>query len=107
MDFPGKIIKVQYRNFKLMYKYQVFTWKCHTLKKHIFTEKVLSRKTGIFLEKSYIINNQVFLEKLLKQVSKHVEQVQQVFTWKVLQTTIRFLLKSHTLKNNFILQEKS
>ena len=36
MDFPGKVIKVQYRNFNLTYKYQVFTWKSHTLKNHIF-----------------------------------------------------------------------
>ena len=35
-DFPGKVIKVQYRNFKHIYKYQVFTWESHTLKNHIF-----------------------------------------------------------------------
>ena len=53
-----------------------------------------------------LVKTGIFLEKLLKQVSKHVEQVQQVFTWKVLQNTIRFPLKSHTLKNHIFFTGK-
>ena len=48
----------------------------------------------------------IFLEKLLKQVSTHVEPVQQVFTWKILQNTIRFPLKGHTLKNHLFFTGK-
>ena len=94
MDFPRKVIKIQHRNFKLIYKYQVFTWKSHTLKNHIFLLKKSQVGKHVFSSKSYCkqtcrtSTTGIHLESLTKynQVSLEKSYIEKshFFTGKVL-----------------------